>query len=69
MKLADDTQRTNEIREGTPRAERQALEMLFFASVEPWADIMAVPRAKERFGVVKLVSEMSRLLTALLDDA
>ena len=68
VKLADDVERANDITLGTSRRDRQAREMAFFSGTEPWAEIMG-GAGKERFGVAKLVHEMSVLLTGLLDEA
>lgn len=65
VKLPDDAQRTADMMTPPSRGVRQAREMQFFQSTEPWS---SMPN-KLRFGVVHLLDELSKNLVTMLDAA
>lgn len=60
VKLADDAERETH----STRSERQERETSFFSLTEPWNEVVN----RGRFGVLNLVNDLSRHLTALLDQ-
>lgn len=65
VKLPDDAQRTADMMSPPSRAVRQAREMQFFQSTQPWSNL----QNKSRFGVGRLLDELSKNLTTMLDAA